>query len=68
MAADVEDAASVFDGPAEPPDFLFLLEDQRISTVVVGQRQPGRPPTDDEQFSVPHNGLSAVQAVPCSGM
>jgi hypothetical protein len=36
MAADVEDAAPVLDGSAEAPDFLFFLEDQRISTVVIG--------------------------------
>ena len=66
MATDIEDAAPVLDGSAETPDFLFLFEDQRIFTVVIGQRQPGRPPTDNDQFSALHNSLSAVQAVPCS--
>ena len=61
MATDIEDAAPVLDGSAETPDLLFLLEDQRISTVVIGQRQPGRAPTDDDQFSAPHNSVSAVQ-------
>jgi len=38
VAADVEDAAIVLDRSAEAADFLFLLEDQRIATVVVRQR------------------------------
>jgi hypothetical protein len=33
---------------------------------VVGQRQPGRPATDDDEFSAPHHSVSAVQAEVCS--
>jgi hypothetical protein len=60
MAADVEDGAPVLDGSAEPADFLFFLENQRIATVVLGQRQPGRPPP-----TISSSALRIMVCLPC---